>query len=297
MAVDLAVAPSEGLAPLVTVAVLVAAVAHASWNAIAHNITDRLAATTLVGMGGGVVAVLMMPFVPFPHAAAWPYLLVSTGIHLAYMVLLAMSFKLGDFSQSYPIARGTAPVVVIVLAAIFVQEYPSAIQIGGVAVASIGLAFIALAGMRKGPTEPGTSRWPGIAAALGTGLTIAAYTTVDGIGVRHSGNAAAYTAWLLLIQGVIIAGFALVKERGRLGARLRPFWIRGLFGGGISVLAYGLVLWAQTRGALGPIAALRETSIIVGAIIGTVIFKESFGKPRVIATVLVASGIVLLNVG
>jgi drug/metabolite transporter (DMT)-like permease len=205
-------------------------------------------------------------------------------------VLLMVAYGLGPFSQMYPIARGTSPLVVTLLAAVFLREAPTPVQLAGILVISVGLACLVLVGHR-----PTRAELPALAAALGTGLTIAAYTTVDGAGVRLSGGSAGYTAWLIMLEGLVIPVYALIRWRAPLLRRLRPVWLRGLLGGGLSLLAYGLVLWAQTRGALAPIAALRESSIILGAIIGTVLFHERFGRPRILATVLVAAGIVLLN--
>jgi drug/metabolite transporter (DMT)-like permease len=287
---------TAGLDPVVTAAVLTAAVTHASWNAIAHAIRDKLVAFTLVSAGGWVCGLVLAVFAAVPAATAWPYLLASVAIHLAYQLLLMRSFRLGDFSQMYPIARGTAPLVVTVLAAVFVGERPDSWQTLGVVLACSGLACVALFGLRARPAGAGTP-WPALAAAVGTGLTIAAYTVVDGVGVRGSGTALGYTAWLLMFQGVAVPCIAVARFRGELWGRLRPDAARGLLGGAMSVSAYGLVLWAQTRGALAPIAALRESSIIVGAAIGTVFFKEHFGRPRIAATLLVVAGIVLLNAG
>jgi drug/metabolite transporter (DMT)-like permease len=206
------------------------------------------------------------------------------------------SFRLGDFSQMYPIARGSAPLVVTVLAAVFVGERPDVWQALGVLVACCGLAFVALLGPGERPKDKGPP-WPAICAALATGLSIAAYTVVDGVGVRAAGGAPGYTAWLLLLQGTVIPCIAAVRLRGELPRRARPVAGRGITGGVMSVSAYGLVLWAQTRGALAPIAALRECSIMVGAAMGTVFFNERFGRPRIVATVLVLAGIVLLTTG
>jgi drug/metabolite transporter (DMT)-like permease len=133
-----------------------------------------------------------------------------------------------------------------------------------------------------------------VLAAVGTGLTIAAYTVVDGVGVRASGTSLGYTAWLLLIMGVLLPAGAFAVRGGQLAAQLRPVAVRGLLGGVLSVFAYGLVLWAQTRAELAPVAALRETSIIAGAVIGAVLFKERFGAPRVVAAALVVAGIGLM---
>jgi drug/metabolite transporter (DMT)-like permease len=275
--------------PLIAGAVLVAAVTHAGWNAIAHGIKDQLLAFTLVGTGGALCAAVLAPFAPVPAGGAGPYLLASVAVHLAYQYLLMKSFSLGDFGQVYPIARGIAPLVVTVLAAVFLGEVPGGGQVAGILVASAGLAGAALWGMR------GKRRhWPAVAAAVGTGLTIATYTVLDGVGVRASGSALGYVAWLLLLQGTVIPLAALAVRRGELFAQLRPVAVRGLLGGGLSVFAYGLVLWAQTRAELAPVSALRETSIIAGAVIGTVFFKERFGVARVVSAGLVVTGIGLM---
>ncbi|MFF2812323.1 EamA family transporter [Streptomyces sp. NPDC058000] len=282
------------MTPLVVAAVLLAAVTHASWNAIAHGIRDQLLAFTLVGGGGALCGAVLACFTPLPAAAAWPYLLGSAVLHIVYQGLLMQSFRLGDFGQMYPIARGTAPLVVTVLAAVFVHEVPNGWALAGVALASAGLVGLAVWGIRGSGTRP---HWPAIAAALATGLSIASYTTVDGLGVRASGTPLGYIAWLMILEGLVIPAYALATRRGRLGAELRPFALRGLAGGLLSVFAYGLVLWAQTRAPLAPIAALRESSIIVGAAIGTLFFKERFGLPRLAAAGLMVAGIGLMLAG
>lgn len=150
------------MTPTVIVAVVIAAITHASWNAIAHHIKDQLASFTLISAGGLLVGALAAPFVPFPAAAAWPYLLVSAALHVTYMLLLMRSFTLGDFGQMYPIARGTAPLVVTVLAAVFVHEIPNGWQLAGVVVACAGLVGVALWGLkgrvRNGPRS--SPLWP-----------------------------------------------------------------------------------------------------------------------------------------
>ncbi|WP_328317928.1 EamA family transporter [Streptomyces sp. NBC_00388] len=273
----------------VILAVVIAAITHASWNAIAHHIKDQLVSFTLISGGGLLIGALAAPFVPFPAADAWPFLLVSAALHVTYMLLLMRSFSLGDFGQMYPIARGTAPLVVTVLAAVFVHEIPNGWQLAGVAVACAGLVGVALWGLKGSRPQ-----WPAIIAALATGLAIASYTTVDGVGVRDSGSSLGYIAWLMILEGVAIPVYALYRRRGRLGAQLRPHATVGLVGGAMSVVAYGLVLWAQTRAPLAPIAALRESSIIVGAAIGALFFKEKFGAPRIAAAGLMVVGIGLM---
>ncbi|MEV6179715.1 EamA family transporter [Streptomyces sp. NPDC052016] len=277
------------MTPLVTAAVLLAAVTHAAWNAIAHRITDKLTGFTLISGGGLLIGLALAPFTAFPAAAAWPYLLVSAAIHIAYYALLMRSFRLGDFGQAYPIARGSAPLVVTVLAAVFAHEVPDGWAAAGIAVSCAGLTGVALWGLRGHRPD-----WAAIGAALATGLTIAAYTVVDGLGVRASGSSLGYIAWLMAVQGTVLPAYAIIRRRGGTLAALRPFAALGLLGAVLSVAAYALVLWAQTRADLAPIAALRESSIIVGAAIGAVFFKERFGAPRIAAAGLLVVGIGLM---
>ncbi|MER5181821.1 DMT family transporter [Streptomyces sp. NPDC002896] len=277
------------MTPGVAAAVLLAAVTHASWNAIAHRITDKLVGFTLISGGGSLIGFAAVPFVPVPAPGAWPYLIASVVLHIVYYALLMRSFKLGDFGQAYPIARGSAPLVVTVLAAVFAKETPSAWQAAGIALSCAGLTGVALWGLRGRRPE-----WAAIGAALATGLSIAAYTVVDGLGVRASGSSLGYIAWLMALEGLPVPLYAAWRWRGELVGLLRPFAKLGLLGAMLSVLAYGLVLWAQTRAELAPIAALRESSIIVGAGIGALFFKERFGAPRIAAAGLLVVGIGLM---
>jgi drug/metabolite transporter (DMT)-like permease len=273
----------------VTLAVLAAAITHATWNAIAHGIRDQTLAFGLIGAGGIIVAIPLVIVVAAPRADSWPYLLGSVAIHVFYNLLLMRCYRYGEFGQVYPLARGISPLVVTILAAVFVGEHLALPQLAGVAVVSGGLAALVFAGRRPGRAA--------LLAAIGTGLTIAAYTTVDGVGVRLSASPVGYIGWLMLLQSLCVPAFALVRRRDVLAKQPPRILLTGLLAGALSVLAYGLVLWAQTRGALAPIAALRETSVIFGAIIGTLAFHEPFGRSRIAATVLVAAGILLLNVG
>lgn len=277
------------MTPLVTAAVLLAAVTHAAWNAIAHRITDKLAGFALISGGGLLIGLALLPFVPLPAAGAWPYLFGSAAIHIAYYALLMKSFELGDFGQAYPIARGSAPLLVTVLAAVFAHEVPDGWAAAGITLSCAGLTGVALWGLRGHRPD-----WAAIGAALATGLTIAAYTVVDGLGVRAAGSSLGYIAWLMAVQGTVIPAYVLWRRRGEATALLRPYAALGLLGAALSVTAYALVLWAQTRAPLAPVAALRESSIIVGAGIGALFFRERFGAPRVAAAGLLVVGIGLM---
>jgi drug/metabolite transporter (DMT)-like permease len=297
--------PSATLSFAVTLAVLAAAVTHAVWNAIAHGIKDQTLAFALIGVGGIVVGIPLVIVAAMPRADCWPYLLASVAIHVFYNLLLMQCYRLGEFGQVYPLARGTSPLVVTILAAIFVHEHLAPAQLAGIGVVCGGLATLVLAGRRARPggsggdqgfVPPGKQSRAALAAAVGTGLTIAAYTTVDGVGVRLSASPVGYIAWLMVLESLCVPMFAVVRRRDVLLQQPPRILLAGLSAGALSVLAYGLVLWAQTRGALAPIAALRETSVIFGAIIATLVFREPFGRTRIAAAVLVAAGIGLLNV-
>jgi drug/metabolite transporter (DMT)-like permease len=281
--------PSATLPPAVTLAVLAAAVTHAAWNAIAHGIKDQTLAFALIGVGGIVAAIPLIIVAAVPRSASWPYLLASVAVHVFYVLLLMQCYRLGEFSQVYPLARGVSPPLVTILAAVFVHEHLALPQVAGVVIVSAGLAALVFGGGRPGKAA--------FLAAVGTGLTIAAYTTVDGVGVRLSASPDGYIAWLILLESLCVPMFALARRRDVLLKQPPRVLLSGLAAGALSLLAYGLVLWAQTRGALAPIAALRETSVIFGAIIGALVFREPFGRTRITATVIVVGGILLLNVG
>jgi drug/metabolite transporter (DMT)-like permease len=290
------------LTPAVALAVLTAAIVHATWNALAHGIKDQLVAFGLIGAGGAIGAIPLIAFSRLPAPASRPYLIASVVVHVFYCLFLMRTYKYGDFGQVYPIARGTSPLVVTVLSAVFVGERPSPAGLAGIVIVSAGLATLAFGGIREaarreaggGAASGGAARRSAIAAAVATGLTIAGYTVIDGVGVRASRSPAGYTGWLMLLQSADILLIAVVVRRRAFVRQPRGLLTRGTLAGLLSVAAYGLVLWAQTRGALAPIAALRETSVIFGAIIGTAFFHEPFGRTRVLAALTVAAGIILL---
>jgi drug/metabolite transporter (DMT)-like permease len=274
----------------VLLAVLVAAVLHAVWNALAHGIEDKLVGFVLIDLGYLACAAVLVCFTPLPDAAAWPFIAASAVLQIAYQALLLQAYRLGDFGQMYPIARGTSPLLVAVVSATVLSQPLSAGGALGVAVICCGLAGLALAN-----GLPGRSQLPALAAAVGTGVMIASYTVVDGTGVRHSGTVVGYIAWSFLCQGPALPLFACVRRGRALLGALRPAARTGLAGGVLSMLAYGLVVWAQDRGNLATIAALRETSIVFAALIGALVFRERLGYRRMAASAAVLLGIGVLE--
>jgi drug/metabolite transporter (DMT)-like permease len=275
----------------VLLAVLGAAVLHAAWNAMAHGVPDRLGGFALLALSSGAVALVTIAVTGLPPARAWPYIVASLLLHVVYYAGLVVSYNLGQFSQAYPLARGTSPWVVAVVAIVFLHQHLVPLELAGVLLISAGLIALVFIGGR-----PTRSQSPALMAAFGTGLLIAAYTVVDGIAVRKV-PLASYMGWTFALQNVILILFVLWR-RGLSFLRVEKRYLyAGLGGGVVSLAAYGLVLWAQTRGALAAIAALRETSIIFGALIGAVFFGERFGPKRAIAAAVVVTGITLIALG
>jgi drug/metabolite transporter (DMT)-like permease len=274
----------------VVAAVLVAAVLHATWNALAHNFGDTLTGFVVICLAETACAAVLVLLVPLPPARVLPFIAVSVLLEVGYQSALLNAYRLGEFGQMYPIARGTSPAVVALVATTVLGQPLTSPELVGVLVISAGLFGLAFAG-----GVPTRAQLPALFAALGTGLVIASYTLVDGVGVRRADGVLPYIAWVFLLQGPVIPLYALVRHRRDLAARLRPLWVRGLAGGVLSMLAYGLVVWAQAHGALAPIAALRETSIVLATVIATVVFRERFGRVRLVASSAVVLGILLLN--
>lgn len=286
---------SSGVPLGVAGAVLVAAVLHATWNALAKSIDDQVIGFTLLLATAGVVSLLIalwLPGLPAPARASWPYLGASVALHSVYSGLLLNGYRVGELNQVYPIARGTAPLVVAVLAVPLADERLGVVRAAGVLLVAGGL--ISLAHLRRAWTE---RRFAALAFAFGTGLAIALYSVIDGLGVRRADDVWSYITWLTAADAVPIVMYVLLTRhhRRRLRTAWRATWRPAVVGGGISLGAYTIVLWAQTRGALTAVAALRECGVIVATVIGVVAFGESFGRRRIIAAALVATGAALLN--
>jgi drug/metabolite transporter (DMT)-like permease len=277
--------------PLSTAAfVLLAGVIHAVWNAIASRIDDRVLACGLIGITEAVVAGVTLPLVGMPRTAAVGFAAGSAAVHVAYTYALVHSYRLGGFGRAYPLARGTSPLLVAVGGWFLASEHLDALQLAGTCTIAAGLLAIVLAGGR-----PARGEWPGIAIALLTGVTIAGYTVLDGLGVRHAHNPIGYISLLFVLQGPLVVAIAAAlmwrRPRTPAAADIR----HGLVAGLLSLVAYGIVVWAQTRGPLALVSALRETSVISAALISTLVFHEPFARRRIGPAIAVVAGIVLIS--
>lgn len=266
--------------------VLTAAVLHAFWNAMIKGAGERMIFLGLISLGLGVVGLVLIFLSEPPSAASWPYIAASTFIHFFYYAFLLMSYRLGDLSHVYPIARGIAPVLVGGGAFFFAGENLPPIAWGGICTVSFGICILAWGSWRSGGMKA-------VGAALLTGTMIASYSVVDGIGARVSGSPLGYIGWLFLFE-IYITIYILFRERKKLAGLPLATYRLGLTGGLLSAAAYGLVIYAKTLAPMGAVSAVRESSVIVAALIGILFFKEHPWQKRILASGIVVSGIWVL---
>ena len=277
------------LTPTIVAVVIGAGALHACWNAITKHINDRLIAFAVIGIACTVTGCVGLAFTGMPYQAAIAFAIVSAVIHVGYDLALMNSYRLGSFNQTYPIARGTSPLIVAVGAYFLANEHLSAAAVCGILTLAAGLMSLAFSAGRLSRAD-----MPAVGAAFLTGLTIAAYTIVDGLGVRRAHDPWAYAALLFLLQGPVLTAVAAFRRPGSAWMD-KTLISRGLVAGLLLVAAYGIVLWAQTRAPLAEVAAIRESSVVFAALIGVTAFGEGFGKRRVAAAVVIATGIVLIG--
>lgn len=268
--------------------VLLSAVLHAGWNTAAKSVGDRWVSSALMGVAYGVVGLVFVLLRPLPVAAAWPYIIVSVLLQVVYLLLLTTTYAHGDMSRLYPLLRGLGPLLVTVVALTALHEHVSPLALGGIGVLCVGLA-----GLAFGHGLP--RRGDGVGLAVATGFCIAAYSLADGVGVRQSIDPIGYAAWLFFLQGPILVALCRWRSGPGLLARMRPHAAVGLTGGVLSLLVYGVVVWAQDRLPLPIVSALRETSVVWGVVFGRLLLHERFSRRRVAATLLALAGAVLVE--
>ncbi|MBN8874888.1 MAG: EamA family transporter [Rhodospirillales bacterium] len=266
---------------LVLAAVTCAALLHASWNAMLRGGRDRLWSMTLMMLAVTGVTAIAAVFVPLPARASWPYVVGSAALHTVYNLSLVRTYRSGDLGQTYPISRGSSPVLVAVGAALFAHEDISLVAAIGIALVSGGILSLAL--------RRGGIRSDFLPAAFTTGVLIGAYTVVDGIGVRLSGNSLAYANAMFLLWG-LATPILYFGMRGRPAAYTPAQTAIALTGGLVSLVAYGIVIWAMQYDAMGLVSALRETSVVYAAIIGRLFLRERLSAHRIASCVAIAAG-------
>lgn len=278
------------LDPLAFGLVILSALLHAGWNAIAKRGHDTLVSMALIKAPNMAVSLIVLAVMGLPAGPAWPYLLASASVNMLYFYFLINAYRVGDLSVAYPVARGVAPLLVMVFSFLFLSEVPTGGAIIGVIVICFGIFLIAT---QKKATR---AHYQAMLWATGVGLCISIYTISDGAGARVSGNPIGYVAMLNIFTGIAVCGTAIWRRGPAFSAALQTDWLNGLVGGTMMLASYTLVVFALTIAPMAPVAALRETSVVFAAVIGTMMFREPFGARRVMAAATVALGIGLLVV-
>lgn len=274
----------------VFLAVMGAALLHATWNALIKQGTSKLSGMlimVLVQGGAGLVIALTRDW---PTAEVWLWLLASGLFHAAYKLFLAYAYEQGDLSRVYPIARGAAPLIVILISALFLSDVILPLEYLGVFILGLGILTMA-----QGVFASGESRRL-VPLALGSAMATAGYSLVDGLGARVSGDAVAYVGWLFALDALFFTPVCLLlRGRGVIVADPRA-WLMGGFAAAASYGAYAIAVWAMTQAPIALVAALRETSILFAVLIGWVFFAEKMGVTKIVAAGLIVGGVALTRI-
>lgn len=268
--------------------VLCAALLHAGWNALLKGGEDRFWSMTVMCAAIALACAALLPFLPLPHAASWPYIAASAVLHVGYNAFLIRAYRGGDFGEVYPVARGASPLLVTLGAALAAHERPGLAATAGILLVSLGILSLAWRGRRRLPET-------GIVYALGTSVFIALYSVTDGIGARLSGDAAAYAVWMCLGWSVLaVASWLALRGPATLWRGARTTGLAAL-GGLVSLLAYAIVIIAMAHAPMGMVSALRETSILFAILLGRIFFGEALTPRRLLAGLMMVAGVLCLS--
>jgi len=268
--------------------VLAAALMHAAWNAIVKSSTDKLLDTVTLSIVAALICLVILPFLPAPARASWPWLAASALLHVFYFLTLAGTYRRGDLSHVYPLMRGTAPLLVALIGVVLLDDRLSAGMWAGIALISFGILVPVL-------WRPAAVPGKATLIALGNAIIIASYTLIDGNGTRAAGNALSYCLWIFVLDVVPIALVAWAIRRRAVWEYAIRRWKPCTAGAVCTLASYGIVLWAMTQAPIAAVAALRETSVIFAAVIGSVLLKEQMGGLRIAGAAVVACGIAALR--
>lgn len=271
----------------VLAAVLGAALLHALWNALIKFGTSKLTSMLILTLVQGGMGLLIALTRPFPDPQVWLWLLASGVFHAAYKLFLAFAYEQGDLSRVYPIARGAAPMVVLVISALLLPDVIAAWEYIGILVLGLGILLMA-----RGVFSSGESRRL-VPFALGSAMATAGYSLVDGLGARASGDAVAYVGWLFTLDAAFFTPVCIAL-RGRSVLRASgKVWTIGGLAATASYGAYAIAVWAMTIAPIALVAALRETSILFAVLIGWLVFGERMDRQKAFAAALIVAGVIV----
>jgi drug/metabolite transporter (DMT)-like permease len=277
--------------PFVFSAVLVGAACHAGWNALIKLRLEPFTAMALIAIGSLVIVVPILPFVGLPSAAALPWIGASVTVHIGYFLALSEAYRYGDMGQVYPIARGSAPLMTALVSTAVLGESIGPWGWAGIVLLASGVFLMSF----RGGQDIARMNSRAVGFALFTAVTICAYSISDGTGARVSGNPHAYTAWLFVADGLMMAVFVLLRRGPAVYPQMAQQWRGGLIGGVLSLAAYWIAIWAMTKAPIAIVAALRETSVLFAAAIAVFILKEPLRGTRIAAAVLIVMGLGLIR--
>ena len=271
--------------------VLLAALFHATWNAFVKVEGDRLVFMAVLLAGSAIGALSTTPFLPLPAPESWPYIALSVLLHQGYTIFLLLAYRYGDLSHVYPLARGSAPLIVAFLSVTLIGEQLTRHALLAVFMMGVGVMSLSLTRGAQNLRDP----WA-VFFALGTGLFIAGYTVTDGVGARLAGSAHGYSAWMLGLEGIPIVAFVLWKRKMRALPQIKRIWKPAMLMGLVSLAAYWAVIWAMSVAPIALVAALRSTGIIFAVLFGVLFLKERLSLARLASTFMTLAGVVLLKV-
>jgi drug/metabolite transporter (DMT)-like permease len=275
---------------VVFLAVLAGAAMHAGWNALVKTGLDRTTSIFLLAFIQGAISLALLPLFALPAGASWPWIAVSAVLHTGYKIFLIRAYAHGDLSQVYPLARGSAPLLVALFSIFVLSENLTAVKFA--AVCAIGLGVMLMSSrLGSGEAMPRQA----LLYALGTALFTASYTLVDGIGAQISGTASGFTLWMFVGDGILMTIYALTLRGRGLFAAARGNLSSGLAAGALSLGSYWIAIWAFTLAPIAMVAALRETSVLFAMLIAVFWLGEKAGPQRWFAAGLILFGIALMR--
>jgi drug/metabolite transporter (DMT)-like permease len=262
--------------------VLFAALLHAVWNAILRSGEDPLWNVTVKSFATTISAGVCALFLPIPLQDCWGYLIVSSALQVGCSIFLAYAYKSGQLWQVYPVVRGSIPLLVTIGGILFMKQYPSMFSFLGVLLIVSGIASLIYG--------RGGSSTQSFLFAVVAGLFVASYVSIDSIGVRLAGNALSYAVWMFLIYGVMTPVVFIGLRRKPITNVLSSEAFKAMSGGVVSLTGYTAFTVALSLGPVGPISALRETSIVFSVIISWLFLSETPTIPRILSSVVVSIG-------
>lgn len=274
---------------------LFSAVTLAAANVSLKMGSDILVGRAILSLSGALLVLPVVLFVPAPDAATWHAFLFVMPAHFLYQICLIQALQRGELSLVFPVMRGAAPLLTAIFALVILHE-----KLAPLAWAGLLLATLAVAAFAFPPKGIALRDHPDRAALLwaaATAVGIALYNVTDAHGVRVAGNPLTFIAWLFLLDGVAIVILALLRRRDALAVAIAMRWRYGVAGGGLSVLSFGAALYAFSLIEIAKVSALRETSVVFAALMGSFFLGESFGRRRIVAAVALAAGLALMQFG